>query len=69
MISHPVLIQYRILLKGVRQGKSIAVVYTLVDFKSHYNKTKISEMDISNIYLKKTKGLKYLHKTGSKLVG
>ena len=23
-----------------------------VDFKSHYNKTKISEMDISNIYLK-----------------
>ena len=24
----------------------------LVNFKSHYNKTKISEMDISNIYLK-----------------
>ena len=24
----------------------------LVDFKSHYNKTKISEIDISNIYLK-----------------
>ena len=68
MISHPVLIQYRILVKGVRQGKSIAVVYTLVDY-SHYNKTKISEMDISNIYLKKTKVLKYLHKTGSKFVG
>ena len=27
----------------------------LVDFKSEYNKTKISEMDISNIYLKKQK--------------
>ena len=25
--------------------------YNIVDFKSHYNKTKISEMDISNIYL------------------
>ena len=25
---------------------------SIVDFKSHYNKTKISEMDISNIYLK-----------------
>ena len=33
-----------------------------VDFKSHYNKTKISKMDISNIYLK-TKVLKYFHKT------
>ena len=37
--------------------------YTDVDFKSHYNKTKRSEMDISNIYSKKTKVLKYLHKT------
>ena len=27
--------------------------YMFVDFKSDYNKTKISEMDISNIYLKK----------------
>ena len=34
-----------------------------VDFKSDYNKTKISEMDISNIYLKKTNVLKYVHKS------
>ena len=27
----------------------------IVDFKIDYNKTKISEMDISNIYLKKRK--------------
>ena len=27
-------------------------VYNFDDFKSHYNKTKISEMDISNICLK-----------------
>ena len=30
-------------------------VHSVVDFKSLYNKTKISEMDISNIYLKKRK--------------
>ena len=28
---------------------------TTVDFQSHYNKTKISEMDISSIYLKRRK--------------
>jgi len=28
------------------------VICMIVDFKSHYNKTKISEMDISDIYLK-----------------
>ena len=28
-------------------------INTVVDFKSDYNKTKISEMDISNIYLKR----------------
>ena len=33
----------------------------IVDFKSHYSKIKRSKMDISNIYLKKTKVLKYLH--------
>ena len=27
----------------------------IVDFKSHYSKPKIAEMDISNIYLKKLK--------------
>ena len=31
------------------------IIKILVDFKSEYNKTKISEMDISNIYLKKRK--------------
>ena len=31
------------------------IIKILVDFKSEYNKTKISEMDISNIYLKKQK--------------
>ena len=30
-------------------------VKTVVAFKSHYNKTKISEMDISNIFLIKQK--------------
>jgi len=28
------------------------ITYSPVDFKSHNNKTKISEMDISNNYLK-----------------
>ena len=29
------------------------IIKILVDFKSEYNKTKISEMEISNIYLKR----------------
>jgi len=32
---------------------NINIQNKVVDFKSHYNKTKISEMDISNIYLKR----------------
>ena len=39
----------------------------LLTLKSHYNKTKISEMDISNIYLKNESVLKCLPKTGLKI--
>ena len=38
------------------RGLMIKIIF--VDFKSHCNKAKISEMDISNINLKKTKVLK-----------
>ena len=31
------------------------LVYTVVDFKSHYSKIKRCKMDISNIYFKKRK--------------
>ena len=31
---------------------AVEYINTVVDFKSHYIKTKISEMDISNIFLK-----------------
>ena len=40
----------------------------IVDFKSHYNKTKISEMDISNIYLK-NESFEIFSQDGVKLVG
>ena len=40
----------------------------LVDFKSDNNKTKISEMDISNIYLK-NKSFEIFAQDGVKLVG
>ena len=43
---------------GMSCFKQIFLIDSSVDFKSEYNKTKISEMDISNIYLKKTKVLK-----------
>ena len=42
--------------------------YRVVDFKSHYNKTKISEMDISNIYLK-NESFEIFAQDGVKLVG
>ena len=41
-------------------------VKTVVAFKSHYNKTKISEMDISNIFFKKNGSFEIFAKDGVK---